>query len=72
MPRLDGPKTITSIRCEPKLRGLKLFAVSGANRQALGVDVGPHGVDRWFSKPIDASQLVSEMNRELDEQFVTA
>ncbi len=72
MPRLDGPKTITSIRCVTKWRGLKLFAVSGANQRDLGVETGPRGVDRWFSKPVDARTLVSEMNRVLDNALVPA
>ncbi len=71
MPRLDGPKTITSIRCESKWQGLKLFAVSGADRRELGVRLGPRGVDRWFAKPVNASQLVREINRELEEAVVT-
>jgi carbon storage regulator CsrA len=72
LPRLDGPKTISSIRREPQLRGLMLFAVSGANRDELGVDVGPRGVDRWFSKPVNAAQLVREINRALDEAAMMA
>jgi CheY-like chemotaxis protein len=72
MPRLDGPKTITSIRGEPELKKLKLFAVSGANRRELGIDVGPRGVDRWFEKPVNASELVSELNRELEAAPMTA
>lgn len=67
MPRLDGPKTITSIRCEPKWRGLKVFAVSGAERRDLGVRLGPQGVDRWFAKPVNAPQLVGEIDRALAE-----
>ncbi|MCA9124055.1 MAG: response regulator [Planctomycetaceae bacterium] len=72
MPRLDGPKTVTSIRCETKWQGLKLFAVSGADRRDLGVRLGPRGVDRWFAKPVNATQLVREINRELDGALVTA
>ena len=72
MPRLNGPKTITSIRCEPAWRGLKLFAVSGADQRQLGVETGPRGVDRWFSKPVDARRLISEINRELDDSLVPA
>ena len=72
LPRLDGPKTVTSIRCETKWQGLKLFAVSGADRRDLGVRLGPRGVDRWFAKPVNATQLVREINRELDGALVTA
>jgi carbon storage regulator CsrA len=71
MPHLDGPATISSIRGEPCLRDLKLFAVSGADRIELGVTVGPQGVDRWFSKPVNASTLVRELNRVLDDAVVT-
>ena len=66
-PEFDGPKTITSIRRRPEWQSVKLFAVSGAAQHELGVDVGPKGVDRWFSKPVNPSQLVNELNRELDQ-----
>ena len=70
MPQFDGPQTISSIRREPELQGLKVFAVSGADRHDLGVALGPRGVDRWFSKPVDARTLVSAMNRELDDALI--
>jgi carbon storage regulator CsrA len=72
MPQLNGPETIKSIRREPRLRGLKVFAVSGADQGELGVESGPRGVDRWFSKPVNARTLVREMDRELDNSFVPA
>ncbi len=65
MPELGGPETIHRIRSEPALRGLKLFGVSGADQGELGVTIGDQGLDRWFSKPVDARKLVQEMNREL-------
>lgn len=65
MPQLDGPTTINNIREEPALKNLKLFAVSGADREQMGVDVGPDGVDRWFAKPVNAQQLVSALNQDL-------
>jgi carbon storage regulator CsrA len=65
MPRLSGPETISSIRCQPQLSGLKLFAVSGSDRSQLNVTVGPAGVDHWFCKPINPQQLVEELDRKL-------
>ncbi len=65
MPRMNGPETIAEIRSNPNWQGLKVFAVSGSDRQDLPVDVGPQGVNRWFTKPLDARQLVEEMDREL-------
>lgn len=65
LPNMDGPQTISSIRIHPQHQGLKVFAVSGSERSEVGVPVGPGGVDRWFSKPLDPRTLVQEMNREL-------
>lgn len=65
MPRMDGPKTVSSIRGNPAYRDVKIFAVSGSAQSECGVPTGPQGVDRWFSKPINPQELVQEMNREL-------
>lgn len=65
MPLLDGPATVRRFRSDPKLRGVKLFAVSGLDPQDAAVEIGPGGVDRWFTKPIRASALVREIDREL-------
>lgn len=67
MPNMDGVETIAEIRSDPDLTdaGFKLFAVSGADRNDLQVDIGPNGVDRWFSKPVDAKILIREMTSAL-------
>ena len=65
MPLLDGPATVRRFRSDPKLRGVKLFAVSGLDPKEAAVEIGPGGVDRWFTKPIRASALVREIDREL-------
>lgn len=65
MPVLDGPATVSSIRQCPELRGLRLFAVSGTPHDELAVGLGPGGVDRWFSKPLDPAKLVEAMNHDL-------
>lgn len=65
MPELDGPQTIRSIRAEPRMRGLKLFGVSGLSPDEMNVPIGPLGVDCWFSKPVDARRLIAEIDREL-------
>lgn len=65
MPRKNGAETIAEIRSTPDFQGLKVFAVSGSDQGDVDVQVGPAGVDRWFTKPLDASQLVLEMNRVL-------
>ena len=65
MPRKNGAETISEIRRNPLLKNLRVFAVSGSDRDDLNVSIGPEGVNRWFTKPLDARQLVEEMNREL-------
>ncbi len=69
MPRLDGPKTVSAIRGTPDYSGVKLFAVSATDPRELGVSTGPRGVDRWFSKPINPSSLVVELNRAFSGQL---
>ena len=65
MPRCDGPATVTAIRANPDFRGLKVYAISGTSPDALGVQRGPQGVDRWFPKPLNPEALVRELSREL-------
>lgn len=65
MPRCDGPTTISAIRENPAYQDLKVFAVSGTNPDGFGIDTGPGGVDRWFTKPLNPQTLVLEMNRAL-------
>jgi len=65
MPRCDGPTTISAIRSNPNLKGLRIVAVSGTQPAELGVPTGPLGIDRWFAKPLDPRRLVTELQRDL-------
>ncbi len=69
MPRLDGPKTISAIRRTRNFAGVKLIAVSASDPCEFGVETGPQGIDRWFSKPLNASSLVAELDRELTSEL---
>ena len=64
LPRLGGAAAVTVLRSDPRFRGMKVYAVSGMDRDALHVPVGPEGVDHWFSKPLDPQQLVERINAE--------
>lgn len=57
MPRCDGPRTIDRIRREPRFAGLRVFAISGADPEELGVKTGVDGVDAWFRKPLNPRRL---------------
>lgn len=72
MPQLDGPGTITSIRNNSDLRGMKIFAVTGRSQLEAGVPIGPDGVDRWFRKPVNPEALVAEMKHDLGCATVSA
>jgi carbon storage regulator CsrA len=72
MPRFDGRKTISAIRNNPDYRGLKLFAVSGTRPEEMNVSLGPNGVDRWFTKPVDPQSLLDAMRDALHEERALA
>jgi carbon storage regulator CsrA len=65
MPRCDGPTTISAIRSNPQLNGLRVVAVSGSRSSEVGVSTGPQGVDRWFCKPVDPRRLIHELKHDL-------
>ncbi len=71
MPRFDGSKTISAIRCNPDYQGLKVFAVSGTDSSEMDVSIGEKGVDRWFSKPLDPRNLVAAIHEELSTALVS-
>lgn len=72
MPRFDGRKTVSAIRENPDHKTLKIFAVTGTNPVEAAVNVGPDGVDRWFTKPVDPEQLVQAMQVDLTQELVPA
>jgi DNA-binding response OmpR family regulator len=72
MPRFDGSKTISAIRCNPDYQDLKVFAVSGTDSSEMDVSIGDRGVNRWFSKPLDPRNLVAAIHEELSEERVSS
>jgi len=72
MPRFDGRKTINAIRNNPDYQGVKLFAVSGTRPEEMNVGLGPHGVDRWFTKPLNPKALIDALRDELHTERVLA
>jgi len=72
MPRFDGRKTISAIRKNPDYRGVKLFAVSGTKPEEMDISVGPNGVDRWFTKPLDPKALLDALRAEICTERVLA
>ena len=66
MPRMNGRKTISAIRCNAAYEGVKVFAVSGADRGQLDLPQGQRGVDGWFPKPLNPTQFVEQLERALE------
>lgn len=57
MPRANGGQTLAAIRNDPRLRDLRVFAVSGTPPESLGIPTGPGGLDAWFPKPLNPRKL---------------
>lgn len=66
MPRCDGPKFVRQVRSNPKMKDLKIFAVSGTAPSTLGLATGRDGIDGWFPKPFDPTELVSALDQQLN------
>src|SRR5207302_4642555 len=66
LPRCDGPTTVRAIRGDRALAGLKIVAVSGHAAEEYDLLRGPGGIDRWFSKPVDPTALIRDLQQELD------
>lgn len=63
LPRCDGPTTVASIRQNPALAGLRVVAVTGRTFADLNVPLGPHGVDAWFTKPINPARFLASLQQ---------
>lgn len=61
MPKFDGRWTIDKIRGDHQLEKLKVFAISGTDEADSDVEVGPHGVNGWFRKPLNPADLILEI-----------
>jgi carbon storage regulator CsrA len=72
MPRFDGRKTVAAIRNNPDYRRLKLFAVSGSEPEENNITLGPDGVDRWFTKPLDPKKLIEALRDEMHVERIMA
>jgi carbon storage regulator CsrA len=64
LPRCDGATMVRRVRQDPAYAGLKIFAVTGHRPDEFSVPDGPGGIDRWFHKPVDPSEIVRGMRTE--------
>lgn len=61
LPRRNGPSVVTAVRSDPSYSGLKVYAVTGARPEDVGLPTGPGGVDGWFTKPLNPARLVEAL-----------
>lgn len=57
MPKLDGEIALRSIRCDPRLSALEVYAVSGIEPRGHALPENCRGFDGWFAKPLDLNRL---------------
>lgn len=62
MPRLGGPAMLAAIRGDAANDATKVFAVTGTDPQEISLPAGSRGLDGWFTKPVNPSKLVYELN----------
>ncbi|QDT35746.1 response regulator [Stratiformator vulcanicus] len=58
MPNRNGRETLEAIRSDSRFEGIKVVAVTGADRTADADEF-----DAWFPKPLDAEQLIRTVRR---------
>ena len=64
MPRLNGAETLKMIRSNPRYRGIKIFAVTGANKETHS-DKKNIEFDEWFQKPIQPAEFAARLDDKL-------
>lgn len=65
MPRMDGAEFVRTVRADPAMKGLSIFALSGSDREEFNIPTGPMGVDRWYTKPLNPKSLVADVANHL-------
>ena len=72
MPRINGREFVKTVRNDPRMDGLAIFAVSSKSRTDVDVRIGQGGVDRWIKKPFSPQKLVAEIAQYLTDRAVAA
>ena len=65
MPRMDGPETLAAIRSDDRFRDVKIFAVSGSDRNEIELPTDHRGFDKWFAKPLQPAEFAAQLRDEI-------
>lgn len=63
LPGLDGEKVCASVKADPRLRSIKILAVTGFEPEASRETLLAAGADGFLAKPFRAEDLVKEVKR---------
>jgi len=64
MPKMNGTELIKQIRQNPIFDLVKLFAITGESPQQAELNLQENRIEKWFQKPLQPADLVSEINQE--------
>lgn len=62
MPEVDGITLISSLKAEPKTKGIPIIAMTGTRDADIQQRAKEAGANDVFTKPIDETQLISHIN----------
>ena len=64
MPKMSGTELVKQIRQNPAFDLVKLFAISGESPKQAELSLEENRIAKWFQKPLQPADLVSEINQE--------
>lgn len=67
LPGLDGWGLLSAVKANPMTASLPCFAVTAYHSAEVAVEAIARGFIAYFPKPLDATSLVREMQRVLEE-----
>jgi len=64
MPKLNGFEVVKAVRSSPDMVGIPIIMISVTEQRERGYRLG---IDRYFTKPLDVSALLREVNQLLEQ-----
>lgn len=65
LPRKDGLSTIREIRRDHSYDGMKIYAMTGRDRDEFELGPNNDGIDAWLTKPLDPRKLLRRLDKAL-------
>lgn len=71
LPKLSGAELIVQIRTNPAFNDITLFAISGQSPEQAKINPSTNRIKKWFQKPLEPSQLISEIESSMSALAVS-